>query len=115
MSHGKFTTVIAAMLSLALLVAALWGWRRGEALASGWDVSNLAVVTWAVRCGAVALGAAAEGLLAWLVIGKIWRPQPQPQQRPPHRDPFMLALGLSAALVFMLSAASAVALGLAGR
>jgi hypothetical protein len=111
MSHGKLTTVLAALFSLALLVAALWGWRRGEALASAWQVSNLAVVTWAVRCGAVALGAAAEGLLAWLVIGKIWR---QPQ-RPQQRDPFTLALGLSAALVCMLSAASAVALGLAGR
>ena len=108
MSHGKLTTVLAALFSLALLVAALWGWRRGEALASGWQVSNLAVVTWAVRCGAVALAAAAEGLLAWLVIGKIWRQQVQ-------RDSFSLALGLSAALVFMLSAASAVALGLAGR
>ena len=111
MSKGKLTTVLAALLSLALLVAALWGWRRGEALASGWGASNLAVVTWAVRCGAVALGAAAEGLLAWLVIGNIWRQQ----QRPRQRDPFALALGLSAALVFMLSAASAVALGLAGR
>jgi hypothetical protein len=110
MSKGKLTTVLAALLSLALLVAALWGWRRGEALASGWGASNLAIVTWAVRCGAVALGAAAEGLLAWLVIENIWRQQP-----PPQRDPFTLALGLSAALVFMLSAASAVALGLAGR
>ena len=109
MFKGKSTTVFAALLALALLVTALWAWRRGEALASAWGVSNLAVVTWAVRCGAVALGAAAEGLLAWLVIGGIWRRQVR------QRDPFALALGLSAALVFMLSAASAVALGLAGR
>src|SRR5437763_817147 len=106
MSKAKPLTILAALLSLALLVAALWVWRRGEALASAWGAANLAVVTWAARCGAVALGAAAEGLLAWLVIGRIWRRQ---------RDPFTLALGLSAALVFMLSAASAVALGLAGR
>ena len=97
-------TTLGASFGVGFLVLALWAWRRDEDLATRMGAHNLAVVTWAVRCAAVALVAAAEALLLLLVIANVWR-----------RDLITSALGLSAALVFVLSAASAVALGLAGR
>jgi hypothetical protein len=89
---------------LGLLILALWAWRNDETLATYLGAHNLRVATWAVRCTAISLLAAGEAFIALLVLGNIWR-----------RDWFTNALGLSAALVFMLSTASAVALGLAGR
>lgn len=89
---------------VGLLVLALWAWRNNEEAASFLQGHNRAVVAWAVRCAAVALIAAGEAVLGMLVIGNLWR-----------HDLFTRVLVLSAALVFMLSTASAVALGLAGR
>lgn len=100
----QLTTVLGALWAIGLLVLALWAWRRGEEIAVYLGAHNQAIVTWSARCAAVALAAAAEGLLAMLVIGNLWR-----------RDAFTSAVGLSAALIFMLSLVSAVALGLAGR
>lgn len=90
--------------ALGLLVLALWAWRNDETLATYFGAHNFRIATWAVRCAAISLLAAGEACIGLLVIGNIWR-----------RDWFTNALGLSAALVCMLSTASAVALGLAGR
>jgi hypothetical protein len=104
MMAKRIATIIGGLLALALLVAALWGWRHDGQVARGLGARNVAVVGWSVRCAAVAVGAVAEAVLGLVVIGNLWR-----------RDGFSSALGLLAALVFMLSAVSAVALGLAGR
>ena len=101
--------ILGGIWGVGLLVVALWAWRRQEAVATYFAPHILAVVSWAVRCGAVALAAAGEGILATCVVGNV-RPA-----RVGRRDAFAGVVGLSAALVFMLSAASAVALGLAGR
>ena len=89
---------------VGLLVLALWAWRNNEEAATVLHAHNRVVVAWAMRCAAVALVAAGEAVLGILVIGNLWR-----------HDLFTRVLVLSAALVFMLSTASAVALGLAGR
>ena len=65
---------------------------------------NLSIASLSIRCGAVAKAAAGEGLIAWLVVGTWYA-----------RDLFAKGVALSAAVLFILSAASAVALGLAGR
>ena len=89
---------------VGLLVLALWAWRNNDEAATFLHARNRVVFAWAVRCAAVALIAAGEAVLGMLVIGNLWR-----------HDLFTRVLVLSAALVFMLSTASAVALGLAGR
>src|SRR5437016_3503105 len=100
----SISSTLGGCLGVGLLVLALWAWRLDEDLATRMGAHNLTVVTWAIRCAAVALIAAAEALLLLLVIANVW-----------PRDLLTSILGLSAALVFVLSAASAVALGLAGR
>jgi hypothetical protein len=104
MNRRTIWTILGACLGVTVLVLALWAWRRDEDLATRFGAHNLALVTWAVRCAAVALVAAGEAQLVFLVIANVWR-----------RDLLTNLLGLSAALVFALAAASAVALGLAGR
>ena len=89
---------------VGLLVLALWAWRNNGNVAFFLGAHNLAVASWSVRCGAIAILAAGEAILVMMVLGNIWR-----------RDWLTKALGLSAALVFLVSGASAVALGLAGR
>src|SRR2546429_594183 len=64
MCKRKLTAALGGSVSMALLVIALLGWRRGEAIAASWSPHNLAVLTWAVRTAQVSLGAIAEGLLA---------------------------------------------------
>ena len=100
----SMTVFLGGAAGVAMLIVALWAWHRDEDIATRMGLHNLKVATWAVRCGAVAMVAAAEALLAGLVVGSIYK-----------RDAFTSMLGLSAALVFVLCAASAVALGLAGR
>src|SRR5690349_19292573 len=89
---------------LALLVLALWSWSRSADVARFMGSHNVTVASLSIRCAAIALAALGEGLLAWLVVGTCYA-----------RDLFAKAVALSAAVVFLLSAASAVALGLAGR
>jgi hypothetical protein len=100
----NIAAIFGGILGVGLLVAAFWGWQRDEAIAAYVGGRNLAVLAWAVRCAAIAVLAVGEGVLVLLVVARVWR-----------RDVFTTAVALSAALVFMLSGASAVALGLAGR
>ena len=89
---------------ILLLVLALWAWRGDDYFATGWGAHNLRIARMAVRCGAVALASAGEALLLLLVVRRVYK-----------RDAITGILAGLAVLVFMLSAASAVALGLAGR
>jgi hypothetical protein len=96
--------VVGGVAGVLLLVLALWAWRGDEDFASGWGAHNLKVARMAVRCGAVALASAGEALLLILVVRRAYKP-----------DAITGILGALAILAFMLSAASAIALGLAGR
>jgi hypothetical protein len=96
--------MIGGVFGLLLLVLALWAWRGDEDFATGWGAHNLRIARIAVRCAAVALASAGEALLLILVVRKVYK-----------RDAITGILGALAILVFMISAASAVALGLAGR
>ena len=89
---------------VVLLVLALWAWKSDEDLATRLGAHNLRIEIWAVRCAAVALTAAAEALLMLLVVRLIYK-----------KDAITSILGGLAMLVSMLSAVSAIALGLAGR
>ena len=100
----KLIIFLGGIWGISLVVLGLWAWRNNEDAATYLHAHNRIVVGWGVRCAAVALFAAGEGVLGLFVIGNIWR-----------RDLFTNALLLSAALVFMVSTASAVALELAGR
>ncbi len=100
----KIIVILGGIWGLGLLVIALWAWRNNENAAAYLHAHNRIVFAWSVRCAAVALIAAGEAVLAVFVIGNLWR-----------RDLFTQLLVLSAVMVFMLSFASAVALGLAGR
>lgn len=100
----KTLLFLGSIWGVGLLVLALWAWRNNEDAATYLHAHNRVVYAGAVRCAAVALVAAGEAVLAVFVIGNLWR-----------RDLFTKLLVLSAVTVFMLSVASAVALGLAGR
>ena len=102
--HKSISLIFGGGWALGLLVLALWGWGRSADVARFLGSHNVAVAALSVRCAAVALGAAAQGILVWLVVGTIYR-----------RDLFTSAVALSAALICLLSAVSAVALGFAGR
>jgi hypothetical protein len=95
---------LGAASSVVLLVLALWAWRREEDFAALLGAHNLRIAGWSAKCTAVALVAAGEAILLLLVIRPAFK-----------RDAFTSILAPLAVLVFMLSAASAVALGLAGR
>ena len=96
--------VMGGAAGILLLVLALWAWQGDDLFATGWGAHNLRIARMAVRCGAVALASAGEALLLSLVVRRVYK-----------RDPITGILAALAVLVFMLSAASAVALGLAGR
>ena len=95
---------VGGILGLSLLVLALWTWRNSDFIAPRFTSRTPALAASALRCAAVAIAAAGEGLLVLLVLAHVWR-----------RDRMTHVLALSAALVFLLSTAGAVALSLAGR
>src|SRR5258706_15444942 len=95
--------VTGGLVGTRLLVLGLWAWRGDEDFATGFGAHNLRNMRMAVRCGAVALASAGEGMLLMLVVRRDYK-----------RDAItgiLVALGL---LSFMLFAATAVALGVAG-
>jgi hypothetical protein len=89
---------------VGLLIFALWAWANSDPLVLRWGPADASLAAMSLRCAAVATAAVGEGLLVLLVVGNLWR-----------RDGVTKWFALSAALVFLLSAAGAVALGLAGR
>jgi hypothetical protein len=90
--------------TIGLIVLALWGWQQADAIvrAVGWE--KRAIGVWAVRSTSIALVSAAEAVLLALVVERVYRP-----------DSVCGLAKLSALFVLMVSAVSAIALGLAGR
>src|SRR2546421_2407087 len=95
--HKSIAMIFGGGWGLGLLVLSLWAWGRSSEVARFMGSHNLPVAALSVRCAAVALAAAGEGLLAWLVVGTWY-----------GRDLFASAVALSATVLFLLSAASAV-------
>ena len=110
----KMIVTAAAVVSLALLVSALWAWREAVRLADGFRRPE--VEAWAVRSAAVAAAAAAQALLLVVVLKRRERADDlslfEPIQRP---DPLGKLLSCAAGIVSGVALVSAVALGLAGR
>jgi hypothetical protein len=100
----KVSMFIGALIGTSILVLALWSWQNSDQLAARFSGRDSSVDAMAARCIAVAMLGLGECLIVMLVIGNVWR-----------RDTLTNLLGLSALIVFMLSTAGAVALGLAGR
>jgi len=104
MNNKNVLIVTGGLWTVGLIVLGLWGWQRAEAVVNwvGWEKRTIGA--WSVRCAAIALIAAAEAILLALVVERVYRP-----------DGVCARAKLSALLVFMVCAVSAIALGLAGR
>ena len=101
--------IVGWIVGLALVAAGLWAWQYGGEMAVWGGVRSSAGVAdqmqaRAVRCGAIGLIALAQVIWMGFSVGMVYR-----------RDRVSNVLTLSALLVFLLSAAAAVALGLSGR
>lgn len=90
--------------AVAILVLGLWTWQNAMLLAERWQMSQLRPAVWSLRCFTIALVAIAQVLLLRFVVDVVYR-----------RDTVSETLRLSALLLFMMAAASAIALGLVGR
>jgi hypothetical protein len=91
-----------AALAVALMVLGLWGWQHAAEVAT--DATRPHATAWAVRSGAVAAAAAAQGLILILVVAPFYRRQ--------FVDD---VLRLATVVVLTLAAVAMIALGLAGR
>ena len=103
MTARQLAGAMGGMIALALMVMALWAWGRAGWIAA--DATRPDVATWAVRSGAVSVGAVAQLLLLTFVAAPIFR----------RRNFFGDAARLAVSLVACVALVSAVALGLAGR
>jgi hypothetical protein len=94
-----------AVASVVLVVVALWAWQHAAEVAGDSAAARPYVATWAVRSAAVAAGAAAQAVLLFAVVGRVYA-------RGGMLDD---VLRLASVLVFAVALVSAAALGLAGR
>jgi hypothetical protein len=101
MAH-RASTLIAAMIATIMMVAAMWTWQQASHLA--FDADQPDVVLWAARSAAIAAAAMAQGIILFLVVGRVYRTRA-----------IDLVLRLIAASVFAVALISAVVLALAGR
>jgi hypothetical protein len=99
---SKVLILLGILISVGLLLIALWAWQQAPHLAFNEDRPD--VVMWAVRTAAIAAGALAQTVLLVLVVGNIYR----------TRAVDVLLRVLTAG-VFAVSLVSAIALGLVGR
>ena len=97
--------VFGSLVTVALMVAALYAWRHAAELAGDWGASRPYVAALAVRSGAIAMAAGAQVVLLTLVVGRLFA----------RRQLVDEVLRLAAGLVAALALVSAIALGLAGR
>jgi hypothetical protein len=100
----RLVQVIGAVVAVALVVAALWGWGQAWRIAE--DAHRPQVAVWAVRSAALAAAAAAQLLVLTCVVGALYR------GRRGAADDVLRAL---AGLVCTIALVSAVALALAGK
>ena len=98
------SVMVGAVVTVALMIVALYGWRHAAAIAGDWGASRPYVAAWGVRSGAIALAAGAQVVLLTLVVGRLF-----PRQLVDE------VLRLAAGLVGTVALVSAIALGLAGR
>ena len=96
-------TMVGGIVSIMLVVAALWAWGHAPQLAD--NAHRPEVLAWAVRCAAVALLTGAQVVLMTMILGAIY----------PRRALLDDVMRLTAALVCTLAVASAIALALAER
>jgi hypothetical protein len=110
---AKLFQSAAALIAVALVVAALWGWNEAGRLAMFWKRPD--VGEWGIRSGAVSGAAAAQVLLLAFVAGKLFRRNRVAGPTMPRRDVLGTGLKIGAGVVCAGALVSAVALGLAGR
>ena len=90
------------LISVTMLELALWTWQHASGIVLGWN--DPAIGIWAVRVAALGLAAAAQVVVMVAVVSKVYQ-----------RRALGSAFTICAAMVFTLSAVSAVVLGFAGR
>lgn len=95
-------SLIGSILTVAMLVVAMWILQQADLLSRSWGRPEVA--TWAIRCSALAIAAAAEFLAIVMVIGALWRPTVAGEW-----------LGRCAIFAFILLLGSAITLALIGR
>jgi hypothetical protein len=100
--QGRITIFAGGIVTVGLMLAALWGWQHAEQVVAGW--SRPGVAAWSVRSLAIGLAAGAQIVCLVFVVGRIYR-----------RDLVNEALQLIAGLLCTLALVSAIALGLASR
>lgn len=99
---ARALAVLAALSTVALVMAALWCWVEAPHLSAA--ATRPDVLRWGVRCFAVAVGALAQLLAMTFVVGLFFR-----------RDLPADVLRAGLALLGSLALVSSIALGLAGR
>ena len=99
-----FTVISGGVLTVGLVLLALWGWQQAGLLADLWGATRPGVAALAVRSAAVAAAAAAQIILLTLVVGRFY-----------PRQTLDEVLRLSAGLVATVALVSTIALALAGR
>src|SRR5438128_8014838 len=100
---GRLGIVVGFVVSVILLVGALWAWQNADDLVMRWRMTGESAI-WGTRCAAIGIAAAAQVILL-SVIGR-WVHQ---------RDLLSDILRLCGVLVVMLACVTAVALALAAR
>jgi hypothetical protein len=100
--HGRVAIVFGGMMTVALMLAALWGWQHAGRIVEDW--SRPGIGAWSIRCLAIGVAAGAQIICLTLVVGRLY-----------SRDLFAEVMKLVAGLLCTLALVSAIALGLAGR
>lgn len=98
--QGRIMVMLGGFATVALMLAALWGWQHATQVVSEW--SRPGVAAWSVRCLALGLAAGAQLVCMSLVVGQLYR-----------RDALADAIQMFAGLLCTLALVSALALGLA--
>src|SRR5688500_10447025 len=96
------TIMLGVVATMGMMLAALWGWQNAARVTAEWSRPDIA--TYAVRCAAIAVGAAAQLVLLYFVVGRAFAPG--------RADRVAGALAAGVCAVCLISA---VALTLAGR
>src|SRR5687768_14083809 len=66
-----FLILAGGLTALAFMVSALWGWQNASILVQ--DAVRPEVAVWAIRSGAIALAAAAQGVVIAMVVQRVYR------------------------------------------
>lgn len=100
---ARLGMVAGFVVSVLLMVGALWGWQNADELVLRWRMAGESA-GWGVRCAAIGIAAASQVILLTVIGRWVYR-----------RDLMSDILRLCGVLVVMLAGVTAVALALAGR